>query len=81
VVTLSTTLPTRIAVLAMVSTPDCSASGNSLQCHLDSVLHFLYATGIALAAVLVVISIVAIRIYYRNRNTRILKRNSRSRQA
>ncbi len=79
--TLAIPLKTRITTLALASTPDCDASGNSLQCHLDSVLHFLYATGAILAVILVVISIVAVRIYYRNRNARILKGNSRSPRA
>jgi hypothetical protein len=81
VITASIPLKTRIVALALVSAPDCSATGNSFQCDLDRILHFLYATGIILAVVLVIISIVAIRIYYRNRSARILKETNRSHRA
>jgi hypothetical protein len=81
VVTASIPLKTRIAALALASMPDCSDSGNSFQCHLDTILHFLYAAGAILAVILVVISIIAIRIYYRNRSARILNQSHRSPKA
>jgi hypothetical protein len=78
VVSLPATPQTRTAALALAFSPDCDASSNTLQCRLDSVLHFLYATGILLGVVLIVISIVAVRIYYKNKRTRILKKNAKS---
>ena len=52
---------------ATLSTQDCSASGSTLNCHLQSFLSFLYTAAGLLALVLLVVILVATRIYTRNK--------------
>ncbi len=59
-------LPTAHAA-ASLTTPDCSVSGNSLNCHLLTFLDFLYTTAGFLALLLLVVVLIATRIYSRNK--------------
>jgi hypothetical protein len=54
------------ASAAMMDAPDCGAP-DSLQCRADSVLHLLYDISYVLGFVLIVIVVIAVRIYLRNR--------------
>jgi membrane protein implicated in regulation of membrane protease activity len=54
----------------LLSTPDCSAAANSLQCRLTGVLSFLYIAGVLLAVLLLLVIVLAVRSYRRaSRNT------------
>jgi len=60
-------LPTaRAHASALLIAPDCSASGNSLQCRLAGVLSFLTVAATLLAVVLVVVIVLAVRSYRNN---------------
>jgi hypothetical protein len=49
-------------------TPDCSASGDTLKCDLLGFLNFLYAAAGVLALVLIVVVVLAVKSYRKNRN-------------
>ena len=51
---------------ALISVPDCSASGGSLKCHLLGVLNFLYAAAGVLGCLLIVVVVLAVKIYRKN---------------
>jgi hypothetical protein len=51
--------------------PDCSVSGNNLNCHLQSFLHFLYVAAGALAFILFFTTYIALRAVRQNRNQKI----------
>ncbi|QMV17692.1 hypothetical protein GOB94_02490 [Granulicella sp. 5B5] len=58
------------ALLAtLLTTPDCSVQGDSLQCRLLSILHYLYVAGAVLAVIFLVVLIVAIRAWLSSRNS------------
>jgi heme/copper-type cytochrome/quinol oxidase subunit 2 len=50
---------------ALLFAPDCSASGNSLDCRLNGVLSFLTIAAVLLAVVLVLVIVLAVRSYRR----------------
>jgi hypothetical protein len=50
---------------ALLLTPDCSASGDSLGCRLTGVLSFLYVAAALLAVALVLVVVLAVRSYRR----------------
>jgi hypothetical protein len=57
----------RVVAAAMMDAPaDCGAP-DSLQCRADSVLNLLYDVSYVLGFVLIVIVIIALRVYLRNR--------------
>jgi hypothetical protein len=47
---------------------DCSASGDSLKCHLLGFLNFLYAAAGVLAFMLIVVVALAVKSYRKNKN-------------
>jgi hypothetical protein len=53
----------------LLSTPDCSVQGDSLQCRLLGILHYLYVAGAVLAVIFLVVLIVAIRAWLSSRNS------------
>ena len=50
--------------------PDCSASGDSLKCHLLQILSALYVLAGILGFVLAIVLVVAVRIYLKNKRNR-----------
>jgi hypothetical protein len=63
---------TRVAHASTLTlVPDCSVSGDSLNCHLQSFLHFLYVAAGALAFVLFLTAYMALRTYRQNKNEKI----------
>jgi uncharacterized membrane protein YkgB len=62
---------TRIAhASTLIASPDCSANGDSLNCRLQSVLHFLYGAAGVLALILLIVIAAAITIYQKNKSAR-----------
>ncbi len=59
------------AQLIATFAPDCTAAGDSLDCHLDSILHILYAVAIVLGLAFIIIAIAAYAVYRRNRTARL----------
>jgi hypothetical protein len=63
---------TRVAHASTVTlVPDCSVSGNNLNCHLQSFLHFLYVAAGVLAFILFFTTYIALRAVRQNRNQKI----------
>ncbi len=59
-----------VANAALLDTPaDCGDPG-SLQCRLDHILGLLYVLSIVLGVALLVIVVIAVRIYLKNRNAK-----------
>jgi hypothetical protein len=54
----------------LFDTPDCSASGDSLKCHLLQILSFLYVVSGILAFVLLIVLAIVIRIYLKNKSSK-----------
>jgi hypothetical protein len=48
--------------------PGCSASGDSLKCHLLGLLNFLYAAAGVLAFMLIVVVVLAVKSYRKNKD-------------
>jgi hypothetical protein len=70
---LSTRTPSATLTLLLCAThiaPDCSVSGDTLNCHLQTILHFLYGAAWTLSLLLLVIVLIAIHIYRKNKNDR-----------
>jgi hypothetical protein len=62
----------RIAHAATLTlAPDCSVSGDSLNCHLQSFLHFLYIVAGVLAFILLLTAYMAIHSFRQNKNDKI----------
>jgi hypothetical protein len=59
-----------LGAAAQASTPDCDATGKTLDCRLNQVLHLLDATAVILVLVLIVALLVALQVYRRNRSQR-----------
>ena len=55
---------------ALLDAPANCDAASGLQCRLHNILTLLYGVSIVLGALLIVIIIIAIRIYIRNRNSR-----------
>jgi hypothetical protein len=53
---------------ALVLSQDCRTAPDSLGCRLNGVLDFLYAAALMLGVVLVVVIVVTIRIYRKNKD-------------
>jgi hypothetical protein len=51
----------------LTDTPDCSASGDSLKCHLLGILDFLYVAAVVLGIVLIVVVVLAVNSYRKNK--------------
>jgi len=54
-------LSTRAQATVLLAAPDCSVSGNSLQCRLAGVLNFLTIAAALLAVLLVGVIVLAVR--------------------
>jgi bacteriorhodopsin len=59
----------RLAHAATLSIePGCTASGDSLKCHLLGLLNFLYAAAGVLAFMLIVVVVLAVKSYRKNKD-------------
>jgi hypothetical protein len=67
--TRTTAIITAIALSgsAHADTPPCSANVDTLNCHMQGFLHFLDATAVILALVLITVVALAVRFYRRNK--------------
>jgi len=56
------------ALPAHAATPDCSVNGNTFLCRLSEFLNLLYVAATILTLVLIVVIVLAVRIYRSNKN-------------